>query len=91
MKNIIDDLKNRKESSFLAKKNVEKEINDELSIKCSKMVKKEKSKDKIYNVDSSTNDFSKSHVRTNSLAKITENTSSKLLISKLVDTLAYIE
>jgi len=71
MKNIIEDLKSKKDVSFLTKRNVEKEVSEDLTMNHSNVNAKDK------------NDYVKAHGRTDSMKNIDANNNSKLLLSKI--------
>jgi hypothetical protein len=85
MKNIIDDFKNKKEISFLVSKNkaAEKQINEGILINCFDTNKKDLS-NKCKFILENNNDFNKSNMKNESNVKLKDNTSSKLILSKLV-------
>lgn len=81
MKNIIEDLKAKKDCSFLAKKKTEKENNEDVSINVSNI----NNKCIIIIIKDSSNEPNKKvHIRTDSQVKLNENSNTKLNLSKLV-------
>jgi len=71
MKHIIDELKNKKDVSFLTKRKMEKEIiQDDISMN-------------ISNIQKEKNGSVKTHGRTDSMVKNADNSSSKLILSKI--------